>query len=150
VLYDEYNYRVILNELFSFNSTLSNCILFMANLRDKVTQWLAVHLLCLSRHIRLDRTESLSGFYMISKVHKTPVMSCSICNTHFSITLLVSLLTSRILILIHGKLKRVLSNTPLKSFYYVCLSIDEVLSCTKKAHSCNTSITSYFYSVTLW
>jgi hypothetical protein len=117
----------------------------MIDLRGKITQWLTVHLFCLSRHIRLDRTELLSGFYMILKVHKTPVMSYFICNVHSSITSLASLLALRILTLINGKLKRVLSNTPFKLFYCVCLSIDEVLSRTKKTHSYNTSITSYFY-----
>jgi hypothetical protein len=110
VLYNEHNYRVILNESSVFNDTLLDCILFMVDLRGKITQWLTTHLSCLSRHIKLDGMELLPGFYMISKVHKTPVMNHPICNVHFSVTSLAFLLTLRILILIYGKLKRVLSN----------------------------------------
>jgi hypothetical protein len=107
---------------------------------------LAAHLLYLSKHIKLNRLESLLGFYMISKVHKTLVMSYSIYDAYFLIISLVSLLTLRILTLIYGELKRVLFNTSLELFYCVCLSIDKVFSHTKKTHNYNTFATSYFYS----
>jgi hypothetical protein len=83
---------------------------------------------------------------MILKVYKILVIGHSIYSIYFSVTLLVSLLVLRILILIYGKLKRVLSNTPFKPFYYFCLSTDEVFSHTKRVYDCNTSVISYFYS----
>jgi hypothetical protein len=137
---------VILDKPPSSNNTLSDCTLFIVDLRDKISQWLTIHLLYLSRHIKLDRTESLPEFYMISKVHKSLVIDHSICNTYFLVISLTSLLALRILTLIYRKLKRVLSNTPFKPFYYICLFIDEVFSHTKKVHGCNTSTTSHFYS----
>jgi hypothetical protein len=88
--------------------------------------------------------KSLLGFYMISKVHKTPIMNCLIFSTYSSVTSLASLLALRILFLIHENLRECCL-IHLLNLFIICLSIDEVFSHIKRAHSCNTSTTSHFY-----
>jgi hypothetical protein len=83
---------------------------------------------------------------MISKVHKTLVAGRPSCDTHSLITPLVSTLVLKLLTVIHEKLSKQFCNTVLEPFYIVCLSTDEALARTKRAHNLNTSKISYFHS----
>jgi hypothetical protein len=120
---------------------------FEEHLKTQATAWLNVHLPpSLMKHIKLDGTEKLPGFYMVSKVHKTPVAGRPICATHTSVTSLASVLATKVLTEIHKHIKFTVRYTDLEPFYLVCLSTDEAIARTREAHRVNTSETSYFHS----
>jgi hypothetical protein len=119
---------------------------FNSDYRVQVGSWLHEHLLYLKKYIDPDGTKLLPRFYMISKVHKTPVAGHSICNTHSLITLLVFTLVLKLLTVIHEKLSKQFCNTVLKPFYTVCLLTNKALARTKRVHGLNTSKTSHFHS----
>jgi hypothetical protein len=120
---------------------------FTLTTREDASLWLSSHLFhAIYKHIISDKMESLSGFYMILKVHKNPVAGRPICTAHLSVTSLASTLASKLLMVIHERLFTWVCNTRLKPFYLICLSTDEVIACTHKTHSTNPSGTSYFHS----
>jgi hypothetical protein len=146
VLRDQENYKLVYDVPGFTNGSKLDHSEFNSDYMVQVGSWLHEHLLYLKKYIDPDGTKSLPGFYMIPKVHKTPVAECPICDIYSSVTWLVFTLVSKLLIVIHEKLSKQFHNTVLKPFYTVCLLTDEALVRTKRVHGLNTSKVSHFHS----